>query len=222
MADSPAEALAKSAVVDFIRRSRRTPSLRILSELPLPQFGIRADLVVCGRTPIAVEIKTARDSLARLERQSRALCHAFPNVYFAVSPNHLPKVLSKTSDGVGVLVLEEERAILVKRPAPSSAYSPAIAIEIIPTKMLAKWLGCPVRTARADLIAAMRRKSQAEQKKSVHWFLDQKWSQITNSSQIISGNGLIVSKAETAIQSSDYYGQDFGLVPDYLRLRVKA
>jgi hypothetical protein len=222
MTDNAAEAIAKSAVIDFVRRSRRTPSVKIISELPLPQFGVRADLVVCGRTPTAIEIKTARDSLVRLERQSRALCHAFPNVYFAISPNHLPKILLQSPDGVGILVVEAGTARLVRKPAVSATYSSAIAVEIIPTRLLAKWLECPARTTRSDLVAIIRNRSEADQRKAIRWFLNERWSLSSSPQETKRPSSGTVPGNEKPSRVEEYYGRDFGTVPEHLRLRLKT
>lgn len=67
----------------------------------------KADVVVLNGTSTAYEIKSERDSLARLQSQISNYRSVFATVNVVVSKSHLSEVISATSDDVGVITLSE-------------------------------------------------------------------------------------------------------------------
>lgn len=65
----------------------------------------KADVVVLNGTSTAYEIKSERDSLARLQNQISNYRRVFASVNVVVSASHLREVLQATTDDVGVITL---------------------------------------------------------------------------------------------------------------------
>lgn len=93
-------------------------SLRTAAMLSEARVGMRkADVVVLNGTATAYEIKSERDSLARLGSQVSAYKQVFAAVNVLTSPSHAQKVLREVPDEVGVLVLSERFTLRTERPA---------------------------------------------------------------------------------------------------------
>lgn len=67
----------------------------------------KADVVVLNRTSTAYEIKSERDSLVRLKKQTESYRQVFATVNVVVSKSHLSSVLQLIADDVGVIALSE-------------------------------------------------------------------------------------------------------------------
>ncbi|MGO2034987.1 MAG: sce7726 family protein [Brevibacterium sp.] len=67
----------------------------------------KADVVVLNGTSTAYEIKSERDSLARLRNQINNYRQVFATVNVVVSRSHLSEVLQVTPEDVGVITLSE-------------------------------------------------------------------------------------------------------------------
>jgi len=93
-------------------------NLRTASMLSEARVGVcKADVVVLNGTATAYEIKSERDSLARLTNQVTAYSEAFAAVNVVTSPSHVRQVLRQIPGWVGVLVLSEKYTLQVERPA---------------------------------------------------------------------------------------------------------
>lgn len=77
----------------------------------------KADLVILNGTATAYEIKSERDSLARLSNQLEAYKLVFPKRCVIAGENHLSSILSATPHDVGVLVLSGRYRIQTVREA---------------------------------------------------------------------------------------------------------
>jgi hypothetical protein len=97
-------------------------NLRTASMLSEARVGIcKADVVVLNGTATAYEIKSERDSLARLTNQVTAYSDVFAAVNVVTSPLHVRQVLRQVPGWVGVLVLSEKFTLQVERPAVADA-----------------------------------------------------------------------------------------------------
>jgi hypothetical protein len=81
----------------------------------------KADVVILNGTAVAYEIKSERDSLARLEQQLAAYLEVFELVNVLVGENHRAATLAAVPDEVGVLVLSGRFQLSTVRPARSNA-----------------------------------------------------------------------------------------------------
>lgn len=77
----------------------------------------KADLSILNGTTTVFEIKSERDTLARLERQIRNYKRVFASVVVIVGENHVGSVLKATPRDVGVLSLSRRYHISTEREA---------------------------------------------------------------------------------------------------------
>jgi len=93
-------------------------SLRTASMLSEARVGVcKADVVVLNGTATAYEIKSERDSLARLNSQVTAYGNVFAAVNVVTSPSYVDQVLRQVPDDVGVLVLTKRFRLQTERAA---------------------------------------------------------------------------------------------------------
>lgn len=78
----------------------------------------KADIAILNGTATVYEVKSERDSLARLERQVNAYLKVFARVYIVAAENHVDAVLASVPDDVGVLRLDKRLQISPLRDAP--------------------------------------------------------------------------------------------------------
>jgi hypothetical protein len=104
-------ALAKKVLLG--RHSLRTASM--LTEIRVD--GNKADVVVLNGTSTVYEIKSERDSLARLPNQLESYRRAFASVNVITSEAHLKRVMEIAPADVGVLVLNRRGRISEFRKA---------------------------------------------------------------------------------------------------------
>lgn len=106
----------RSAITQKILLGRH--SLRTASVLYEARAGsCKADVVVFNGTSTAYEIKSERDSLARLENQLDNYRVVFAEVNVVTSASHLRGVLAAAPDDVGVLLLTPRFTIQKMREA---------------------------------------------------------------------------------------------------------
>lgn len=96
-------------------------SLRTASMLTEYRVGdCKADLAILNGTATVYEIKSERDSLARLSRQLNAYRKVFASVYVIAGENHVASVIDLAPNDVGVLQLSRRHQISTVRPAVDS------------------------------------------------------------------------------------------------------
>lgn len=79
------------------------PTTRIIHEFALSQSGARIDVAAVNGRLMGWEIKTAADTLVRLERQSQAYSRIFDNVWLVADERHIDSALGIIPDWWGVL-----------------------------------------------------------------------------------------------------------------------
>ena len=89
----------------------------------------KADVVILIGTSVAYEIKSERDSLARLERQVSEYVQVFDLVNVVIGENHVDATLSTVPDDVEVLVLSGRFKLKTVRAAKSNV------TRLVPTKI---------------------------------------------------------------------------------------
>ncbi len=108
-----------------------THSLRTASMLSEFRAGsARADLVILNGTATVYEIKSERDSLARLATQVSEYQKVFATVNIIASEEHIEGVLSSVPEEVGILCLSRRYRITTERQALQSFHA------ICPTTVL--------------------------------------------------------------------------------------
>jgi hypothetical protein len=93
----------------------------------------KADVVVLNGTSTAYEIKSERDSLARLRNQVFNYRQVFATVNVVVSTSHLSEVLKATPEDVGVITLSERFRFQTSREAQNrpGRIVPGMALEVL-------------------------------------------------------------------------------------------
>ncbi len=77
----------------------------------------KADIAILNGTATVYEVKSERDSLARLERQVAAYATVFAKVYVIAAESHISAVLDTVPDSVGILCLNNRHNISTVREA---------------------------------------------------------------------------------------------------------
>jgi hypothetical protein len=110
------EYVYKAALVQKIllgRHSLQTASM--LNEFRVG--GCKADLAILNGTATAYEVKSERDSLARLQRQIAAYMTVFSRVYVITAETHVNAVMTSLPEEIGVLQLNGRHHISTLREA---------------------------------------------------------------------------------------------------------
>jgi hypothetical protein len=97
----------------FGRHSLHTASM--LSEFRVGDC--KADIAILNGTATVYEVKSERDSLARLRKQVSTYASVFAKIYVIASENHVAGVEDAVSDDVGILVLNRRYQISPLREA---------------------------------------------------------------------------------------------------------
>lgn len=122
------EYIYKAAITHKILLGKHSLQTAVL----LNEFRVgnsKADTVILNGTSTVYEIKSERDSLARLEQQVESYRKVFAKVNIITGENHLSSVISLIPDDVGVLLLSDRYQISTIREAedcPNRTNSDAI------------------------------------------------------------------------------------------------
>lgn len=145
----PTEVELKAAILNGLIASRELSDQDIVvSELPLGQTSVRADLVtlsqdnrICG-----IEIKSDRDSLTRLPRQICVYQEYFDRVILVVGERHLKRVISEELAGIDLWVARGS-LIEVVRHASSTPSAISTGLDLLSQKQLRQARGQDERSA---------------------------------------------------------------------------
>jgi hypothetical protein len=110
------EYVYKAALVQKIllgRHSLQTASM--LNEFRIG--GCKADIAILNGTATVYEVKSERDSLARLQRQIAAYMTVFSRVYVITAETHVNAVMTSLPEEIGVLQLNSRHQISTLREA---------------------------------------------------------------------------------------------------------
>jgi hypothetical protein len=108
------EYVYKAALIQKIllgRHSLQTASM--LNEFRVG--GCKADLAILNGTATVYEVKSERDSLARLQRQIAAYTTVFSRVYVITAETHVDAVMTSLPEEIGVLQLNNRHQISTLR-----------------------------------------------------------------------------------------------------------
>jgi hypothetical protein len=124
----PTEAEIRPPVRSHALESTGHPS-QTLDEFWIPVSNERADVVSISTRLAAFEIKSHRDTLARLPRQAAAFERVFEQCTAVVSTRHLDEARSLLSGKWGIIEISSDSgAMLLHRPALDQ---PALDLEIV-------------------------------------------------------------------------------------------
>lgn len=114
------EYVYRSALIQNVLLGRH--SLRTASVLTEFRIGsCKADMVILNGCGTVYEIKSDRDSLARLENQIYNYRKAFNKIYVIAGAAHIPEILEKTPEDIGVMSLVRWNRISIIRDAKVNA-----------------------------------------------------------------------------------------------------
>lgn len=142
------EYIYKAALVHKILLGRY--SLKTASMLNEFRVGAcKADVAILNGTATVYEVKSERDSLARLERQIAAYLTVFARVYVIAAESHVDTVLAHLDHDVGVLELTNRHQISTIREAtdrPERTSPEAIfnSIRTAEARLILEDVGAPV------------------------------------------------------------------------------
>lgn len=135
----------------------------------------KADLAILNGTATVYEIKSERDSLARLANQIENYKKIFANIYVIASEDHLRSVLDATSSDVGVMCLSRRYRISTVREAldcPERICTATVfnSLRSTEARLVLAELGVTVpKVPNTKLHAAMRERFQRLDPKDVHF-----------------------------------------------------
>ena len=105
--------------------SERDTSTLIVDELGIEQGAYRVDVAVVNGRLHGYEIKSDRDTLARLPAQSRAYARVFDEVTIVVSPSHVSAARKVVPDWWSVVVCEQDGTL---REVRAGGANPAVDV----------------------------------------------------------------------------------------------
>jgi len=122
----------------------------------------KADIAILNGTASVYEIKSERDSLARLQRQIAAYTKVFAKVNVIASESHVDAVMATVPPEVGILVLNNRHSISTKRDAIDcpERTSPAAIFDSIRTdeaRLILAAEGIPIPTVPNTALYAVLR-----------------------------------------------------------------
>ncbi len=157
------EYIYKAALTHRILLGRH--NLRTASMLNEFRVGeCKADLAILNGTATVYEVKSERDTLARLQKQIEAYRTVFARVLVISGENHVDCVLKTIPDDVGVLCLDNRYRISTVREAldaPERTSATAIfeAIRTQEAKLILRGLGIGIPDLpNTEMHAALRKK----------------------------------------------------------------
>lgn len=151
-----AESASKAALLNFLRKNGGISSdTTLISELNVRGYANRADLVAVGRSSHCFEIKTAGDSLFRLDRQIDAYCSIFDYTSVVAASRHMNAVMSRVPQQIGLYeIFERSGRVTIKRVRSARLTHTATTAAIVAS--------LPLVNLRGALGPAFRNKAREE------------------------------------------------------------
>jgi hypothetical protein len=124
------EYVYKNEIIRKLSLVRHNPKISaVVLEQHVDDHKTRLDLVVVNDTTTAYEVKTAHDSLARLERQTAESLRVFDRVVVACADTHLKKVWSVVDNRVGIVRFGPRGGLSIeRRPIDNAGHVDPFAI----------------------------------------------------------------------------------------------
>jgi len=154
-------ALTETAIcdrlVETLSASDDGCSATFFREMFVQDFARRADLVVANGTLSAFEIKSARDSLDRLDGQLDVYAQHFEQVTVVAATRHVSAVLACVPRRVGIWEVTDDGQLIVHRRATSRRIPKSKLLTFLPVdelRSLIRTTGKSVTGTRMDLLKA--------------------------------------------------------------------
>lgn len=157
-ADQRQEPKAKAALLEFLRsRKLLKRGAAVTAELILGKQTVRADIAVCDKADLhCFEIKTARDNLARLDKQIEEYSRHAAFVTVVAHSRHINSVISRVDPHVGIFELMpfpcETQIRVVREPTRSPCVSVDLMLSILPVTEILSRLQIAGRLRRREAI----------------------------------------------------------------------
>ncbi|KIS58356.1 MULTISPECIES: sce7726 family protein [Burkholderia] len=152
-------ALTESAIcdrlVEALSASDNGCGATFFREMFVQDFARRADLVVANETLSAFEIKSARDSLDRLDGQLDVYAQHFEQVTVVAATKHVSAVFACVPRRVGVWEVMDSGQLIVHRRATSRRVPKSKLLTFLPVdelRSLVRATGQSVAGTRMDLL----------------------------------------------------------------------
>ena len=187
--DDPAEPKAKAALLDFLRSKGRLDGKSVATtELILDKQTVRADVVLCNPNALhCFEIKTERDTLARLDRQLEIYAKHADFVTVVAATRHINAVISRVPEQVGIyemVTFSGASEIRILREAQQSpAFDVNAMLSFLPVTELRARLLISSRSRREEAIAEAVALPDVSKKAAVLSFLCERYG--PNSSALL-------------------------------------
>jgi hypothetical protein len=142
MAYESPEAVAKVALLSYLRSGGALRSNATISELVVENWARRADVVTVGSELTCYEVKSKADRLTRLEDQLDAYMMVFDRVYAVVASRHMNTVMSRVPESVGLKeLIHGSRGLEVRQvrdALPSPFVTAEASLNMLPVSELVK------------------------------------------------------------------------------------
>lgn len=130
--------LIKVIIIDYILNNTN-PDL-LVSELSFLQGYRKADLVSFKDSELtAFEIKSSRDSLAKLKDQMIDYTSVFPYCYLVTTENHLKPARKIISPKVGIILISNNQLVILRTAKENRRLSKRSIFHSIPSKDFQKF-----------------------------------------------------------------------------------
>jgi len=143
----------KAKVIERLRQTRRFGAKPIIAtEFCIGSTGVRADLVIASRGSremIAIEIKSASDSLRRLHNQLDVYTRYFDRVIVVAAHRHQKRVRLLQYAGLEIWEVEPSGSLAVVRDGLSIP-PPASFKELLTAREMARYRGLLVRDSDGE------------------------------------------------------------------------
>lgn len=103
----------------------------LINEFAVGDWSRRADFAIANGRLQAFEVKSAADSLVRLDGQLETYLKLFDKVTVAAAPCHIDSVLQKAPDEVSVVKVDLSRVKIVRRGRVQEIRSPSALISLL-------------------------------------------------------------------------------------------
>jgi hypothetical protein len=127
------EAVVRESLRNEVLAANPEPSEAVY-EFWVPRTHERADVAVIGKTLQGFEIKTERDTLKRLPRQSEAYARLFDRCYTVLALRHVDQALAMLPPWWGVLVIEPRDGLtfgVVRDAGTNDGVDPEILVRLL-------------------------------------------------------------------------------------------
>ncbi|RYY22855.1 MAG: hypothetical protein EOP62_21935 [Sphingomonadales bacterium] len=184
-----AEPIAKAGLLEFLRsRGSLTRLSVVTTELILNKQAVRADVILCDQYDLhCFEIKTAKDTLVRLDRQLETYATHADFITVVAATKHINAVISRVPEYIGIYEMvnfSTLNAVRVVREPQRSPFADVDAmLSLLPVTELQDRLLVSRRLRRREAVAEAITRPAARKKEAVISFIRERYK--TNSMMLL-------------------------------------